>query len=87
MEDEKKNRGIEANPDSGKVTYDESTGMTNRPNKRKMYKDWFTQAKNNAIEAGFVQSSLISLDDIKGIKKPEKIVKKKTKKTVKNKRK
>jgi len=80
-EDKKPERGIEAAPDSGKITYDETTGMSNRPDKRKMYKNWFEQAKNNAIEAGFVKSSLISLDEIKGIKKQEKTNKKTTKKT------
>ena len=86
MSDENK-KGIEANPDSGKTIYDETTGVVTRPDKRKMYKDWFMQAKNNAVEAGFVQSSLITLDEIRGIKPSPKDTKKKTKKIIKNKRK
>lgn len=74
-------KNIETNPDSGKVIYDDKTGIAHRPDKRKMYKGWFEEAKAKAVEAGFVRSSLISLDEIKGIKKPEITKKSTTKQT------
>ena len=83
MEEKKKeliDKGLETSPDSGKSIYDESTGIIHRPDKRKMYKDWFNEARDKAIQAGFIQSSLISLDEIKGIKKPKSILRKKTSK-------
>lgn len=51
--------------DSGKITVDE-LGQYKVPDKRKMYREAFRLAKNNAIDAGLVESKLISLDDIKG---------------------
>lgn len=84
--EDKSARGIEAAPDSGKSYFDEQQGTYRTPDKRTMYKDWFTQAKNNAIERGYYSSSLISIDEIKGIKKPEITSKKQSKKTTKRKK-